>query len=384
MSKKAFFNKHKTQTESQFVSGHAAVKTAAVCEESVFQKLNELHEGFSSGLAVWNVPNKKASVGKEGAQIPQNFTQLLLPDKLRIKRWNFYSRMKAVEYLVDNKAQLYTIFKGSWSSALAWLQKRIAAEVVWSSVATQCNLKYDYQDGKPMNDVILDQMLEDCLWRAKPALEDNLPQSRFEIPYHDWEQAIAASTAVKADYVNTTLITYVLDKNGKMKITTGKGAQPLLSDLEAPTNVLYHKFVEAVKGYFFEPLVKPVTRKGAVPSVVVPGFEVGTHGFISYTRHFAGLSYHEVPLQAGSSNEEVQHYNRDLTSITTGNEVKVVLLPDDVFNLPSAWRECFETPSDIKKHADRLALGFADPPWGVNSDASKMGGIDMKEERWGR
>ena len=60
----------------------------------------------------------------------------------------------------------------------------------------------------------------------------------------------------------------------------------------------------------------------------------------------------------------------------------MVLLEEDVFSLSASWNTLFG--DSAPKQSKRLALGFADPPWGVNKDSTKMGGIDLVEERWGR
>jgi len=391
-AKKGFYSKYKCKTETQFVSNFTAVKTAAICEQGVYVLLNELHEGFGSGAAVFNVPGKTLAVGKDGAQIPQSLTQLLLPDKAKNKRWNFFARKKAVQFLVDNKADLHSIFRGSWSGVQTWLYKRIAAELVWSTVSFAMNLK-DFDDVDKVDGKVVESTLEEmCPAGLKPraALVKDLPLSRFEIDYHDWEVALTSSTAVKAEYVFQNLVKYLMDAKGtKLKVSSGVGARCNVEDLESPTNFLFTQFVLAMKSYFFEQVNTPARRKAASGPSVEPGFTKGDFGLVNYIRNFAGLTYHIDALKPpgdfhDSEDEADQHYNRDLTSITTGNEVKVLLLQKDVFTLAAAWKEALETPSNIVKYSERLALGFADPPWGVNKDSNDMGGIDMKEERWGR
>ena len=68
--------------------------------------------------------------------------------------------------------------------------------------------------------------------------------------------------------------------------------------------------------------------------------------------------------------------------MSSGSKVKVTLIEENVFSLSSTWNSLFKTSADV--YSKRLALGFADPPWGLNRDPKRFGGIDLQEERWNR
>ena len=74
-------------------------------------------------------------------------------------------------------------------------------------------------------------------------------------------------------------------------------------------------------------------------------------------------------------------YVRDLESLKAGGAVKVLLLKRSCFDMHQLCTTQFG--DKFAEYCKRLSVGFADPPWGVNKDPTKFGGIDLAEERWG-
>jgi hypothetical protein len=113
-------------------------------------------------------------------------------------------------------------------------------------------------------------------------------------------------------------------------------------------------------------------------------------GFTPFCRHFADFIEEVVvdtrAVEVEAVDDEDEGVNtktlivRDIVNLVKGPTVKIKTYICDFVDWPSRLdRTTFPT-----KLANKCSLMFADPSWGVNTDQSKYGGIDMASERWER
>ena len=391
----ALFNKkYDCRTESSFVSSSYPITNVVNCEDSVYKALLELHKECSNGSASFGAAKRrKGQVEAEvtgdtkGAQIPTTFTAILLPAKKMVERWNFESRVCVVKHLIANKGELGSVFK-SWAGVLTFVVKRQAREIVWSTVMS--SFGYFIMD-PATGELPRDEILENGPFTPRTDYVEAFPKTSFEIPYIDWAMITKNIDDFGGnDYVDEKLVPYLIAGTGgnyKLKLTKqGANSPPDVSDLIAPSNMLYRNFYEALKAHLFVPLRPKVAKGGAAAAAAAAAgenfFKPDDLGMVGYSRFFPNV--HSVPVKAVEGEQEqdcLMKLERDMESMRAGPSVKVVLLHESSLKLSSVFSTHFGTKEgDYRK---RLTLGFADPPWGVSNDKDACGGIDQKEERWG-
>jgi hypothetical protein len=315
--------------------------------------------------------------------------------------------------LIDHKSTLHEKFKGKWPLVIHRVNWVLALEVFWWELETACGFhKLDItSSGQPEVVNLSDweffsenndkpvEMIKG--FKLKDTLKDVFPKNRFELRFFNWEQELAklgvytfvpiADDGPDDDVLRPDVISSYLLKDHVLK-TTSSGKIDT-SDMTAATNSMWHKFVRKVCSFLFDPIPSSTARSGrgdvAVETDSRDQFKPDDHGFISYQRFFPEQYQVEIPSNGdsedadGESNQDAKfQYRRNVDSGKLGSKVKVLLLKKSVFELSSLWFETF--PTDSEGYSKRLTLSFADPPWGLNTDAGKYGGIDLVEERWGR
>jgi hypothetical protein len=289
-----------------------------------------------------------------------------------------------LSYLLDNKERLHDIFKGSWSNVYTFINRRFAREVIWTAVFDEFGFTAE-REGKDGKVVEFDGNSSLGLEPQDEFRKDKFPTCREELSLMEWDEL----TTPLVDYggnnfIDENLVLFLIGDNNKLKMVKGSQSKPDLSGL-VNTNVLYRRFVESLKLFLFKSVR---TNTAALPSGT-PGeteFIVTDFKMMNFKRPFVPLQNKRVS-EATEDNEEVWKVVRDMESVKFGFVVKVALLQEDVFTLTSTWPNHFNLegkPPKANEYAKRLSLGFADPPWGVNTDATKHGGIDQSEERWSR
>ena len=101
-AKRAFNAKYQSKSEARFAGNFFSITLVATCEESVFKGLVDLHVLLGSGDAVFMPPSKKKNDNKDICQIPLQMTQILLPAKKDVPRWNVCARTRILQHLIDH------------------------------------------------------------------------------------------------------------------------------------------------------------------------------------------------------------------------------------------------------------------------------------------
>ena len=376
------------------MSANFPVMKLACCEEQIFGQLEEFHAGLSSGAAVFRDPRKRVNPKDELPQIPLSFLQQLLPTPKFQPRWNIKWKNDFLEDLCTNMENMYERYGGKWSAVAKQMSQRMARQVVWEFTMTQLGFpcptdsKDDYVVAKKPDALV-----------PKKEFETLMPKTGFEVPFIDWAAMTESLEKYGGDnYVDKKLITFVLDNQGALlKTGTKQNQVPDVGALKKPDNLLFHNFLKAVKAFLFEPVVvqsKTMGGSGAAPTAAAGFSEPLEHDFIEFKRSFQGIELCALPADGGPEQSDTEEDNQPLgtaapsfmynfESVVVGPAVKVLLFNEDVFKNPlERWTDRFKEKAG--EFSRRLTLGFADPPWGLNRDSNKYGGIDLVGERWGR
>jgi hypothetical protein len=395
---KAFQSKYKTCSESKFVSKFMPYTSLAIAEESVFQALFQLHHDLAAGDAVWTAPTKKKGAELKGAdpqaaQIPSALTQIILPSKASLPRWNVLARTSTINYLLENKQVLHSLFQGSWTKVYSYVNRRLAVELVYHTLADELGFVREGGESLPFSPG--DELIPDK--KLKADVTPPLPCTGYEVPLFDWAAWIAGTevfgdTDIKR-YVEGTLTDFLLNQQKtKMKV---KGGAYDTSDLVAPQNNLWNTFFSKISNYIFEPIARQTAVRTAGQGVSGNAFEPDSLGFVEYRRYFAKLKYVQAEKQKADGNFDgtfsdteldmlrPAHYARDLEALSAGNKVQMMLWHEDAFVASSVLSAHLEhAGGNYTEITKKMTVGFADPPWGINNDPTLYGGIDLPEERW--
>jgi hypothetical protein len=232
-------------------------------------------------------------------------------------------------------------------------------------------------------------------FKVKDGFRDVLPGTQLEAAHFDWSTFFSSRfDDICTDSNVTSLAEFVLVSD-KIKMTSSSVDT---SSLTAPSNSVWRAFSSQFESAILEE--NRAARSVPQPSVghgMEDALQEDENGFTKYQRHF--VQKREVATEVTVDPDETQDpeaqveppaipagkpetrteysYKYDLDYSIIGPPVKFKMFESDCFKLQDLFDE-------NEKYAKKMSVAFADPPWGVNTDVSKMGGIDLKEERWGK
>ena len=397
--------------QAKFVSNFQVLMGIALGEESVYSVIIDFQGMLDNGVWAFGGQNvkKKFSMRKltESADvvpdlltIPTSIFQFLLAGKGDQLRWNASTKVAMVKFISANPSK----FK-KWADVSQHLSKALAEEVVWQQLYwTLCkvegfSLNDNWKNIWPPNNFIQSNLNWSSRLATVPTVSSNVIQLSSKV-MDDNNTKVIWSKPLKAtddhEQINKGVVVAKLicsrmfiQTVNIMKVEITFKVQPVRST-ELITTIrrggldeyLFRTFER--KFYLQHSIEKKIKKRKAVagPSILSPeDVEAQEQGD-------ADGDAEETETQPREEDEEedevetefVREY--DLSSAFSGPPVKIRLenrdyrTYDDIFG---------STPSSIPQNIrDNMTLMFVDPSWGVNTDASSYGGIDLEAERFTR
>ena len=364
------------------MSNHSTLVSIALAEEPVFDLLMKLESAIS--LGEWSLKTKHAKGKAKKASsddvvlptsssdsiINQAWCGFLCMSKDGQPRWNYKVKVDILNEILSNNN-----YYVKWPEISQMTHRYFATEVVWQQLymSSFCTSTFtpsaEYKKFWPYDNQYIASFVDwSKLLGTIQDLSNWMEQLRPSIMNADNSAVMMFSAKSPSS-----------EDSGAMKIGVN------VSGL-SPKNMTFAKAVHALKTSC------TATSKTSNERLKVIGIHSteDEEGFTPFCRHFADFIEEVVvdtrTVEAEAVDDDDDGANkktlivRDIVHLVKGPTVKIKTYICDFVDWPSH----LDINTFPPKLANKCSLMFADPSWGVNTDQTKYGGIDMASERWER